>query len=722
MKITIQGQDYTVALDASQPLTITRRLGEPAVCRLWLSLAAGGSLALPTRNQSISVEGDDGTSYFTGFVATAPLAEYAGLGLEGSRYRIAIEAASGDLLTNSAPTSDTRSLTPILMPTVYRGATGSLVQDSVAGAVHPLDEDAGSLRTETIQWTAPEKRSLANDFTVCGDLEPTAYVTECQQGDGATTAFYLAGKPYFPPAAQENVITESFNENALDPRVWSNTGSPGYLELGGGGLSMQGGRGTDGTTMLTWIDPVEMGGTLLFEAAGVTLQAGSTGILPGLFAGVTTQAGCIAGFLATAAEGSGDVTLQPLVSGAPAGSTFAVNSANLYTLRVRVHCPENQRELSIFCAFDGTTLQSYGGQTNVAPARLLFEIQEFVDGVAAMPVMLFDGTLGSLPPTCIAAAASSINLQGSIRSIHLQNLGSGWVTTTPSGGGPQSRRIGTLAESAECQLDRSGKLSFFTGYTPPAGALIAVNYRLQGRAAGRAQDAAGQAALTAAGLPPVAAWQGTVVTPSARCSQDCRNAAQALAAAAAEPGKLWKGTCRALRNSLATDVQPGDALQLNASSSGFATLVVVRSVTLSYRPSVPDLIAYSIDFANDWADELGIHASETVPPDTLLPAPVGLTVLANLSTLTVTSISGTTITVDAGTTAPTGGGFEVRRRDNAFAPGEDADLVLRSTTATMSFTRATANDRFYIRMYDGSTPPNYSEFSAALFFNLPLGS
>jgi hypothetical protein len=37
------------------------------------------------------------------------------------------------------------------------------------------------------------------------------------------------------------------------------------------------------------------------------------------------------------------------------------------------------------------------------------------------------------------------------------------------------------------------------------------------------------------------------------------------------------------------------------------------------------------------------------------------------------------------------------------------------------FARDTANDRFYIRMYDGSTPPNYSEFSTALFINLPLG-
>jgi hypothetical protein len=51
----------------------------------------------------------------------------------------------------------------------------------------------------------------------------------------------------------------------------------------------------------------------------------------------------------------------------------------------------------------------------------------------------------------------------------------------------------------------------------------------------------------------------------------------------------------------------------------------------------------------------------------------------------------------------------------------DADLVLRSTTPTFTIARETAADRFYIRMYDASTPPNYSEFSAALFINLPLG-
>jgi len=112
MKITINGQDYTAALDAARPLTIERKLNEPSVCRLWLSLPANSNLSIPLRNQSIAVTGDDGTYYFTGYIAVSPLPEYAGLATEGPRYRIAIQALSDELL-----------LDQILMPP-STGATG----------------------------------------------------------------------------------------------------------------------------------------------------------------------------------------------------------------------------------------------------------------------------------------------------------------------------------------------------------------------------------------------------------------------------------------------------------------------------------------------------------------------------------------------------------------------------------------------------------------------
>jgi hypothetical protein len=261
---------------------------------------------------------------------------------------------------------------------------------------------------------------------------------------------------------------------------------------------------------------------------------------------------------------------------------------------------------------------------------------------------------------------------------------------------------------------------FYTGYAPVAGEQVAVSYRTVGRAVGRAVNTASQAALAAAGMPVEAAWIGSVTNPPARSSADCRNAALVMEQASAGVSALWSGTYKGTRFSFATDVWPGDALLLNAPSTNLDAQVVVRTVKVTYSASRPDLVEYAITFANDWADDLAIKTSATVPVDAWLPAAVAPTLLANLNTLTVTALTGTTVTINAGATPPTGGGFEIRLRDFAFMPGEDPLLVMRATEPNMTFSRISASDRFYIRMYDGSTPPNYSEFSTALFINLPL--
>jgi hypothetical protein len=145
-------------------------------------------------------------------------------------------------------------------------------------------------------------------------------------------------------------------------------------------------------------------------------------------------------------------------------------------------------------------------------------------------------------------------------------------------------------------------------------------------------------------------------------------------------------------------------------------------VKVSYGASYPDLVEYEVAFANDWADDLAIRTSVTVPENAWLPAPVAPTVLASLNNLTVTTLSGRAVTINTGVTPPTGGGFEIRLRDYTFMAGEDPSLVMRGSQPTLTFARVSASDRFYVRMYDGSTPPNYSEFSAALFINLPLSA
>jgi len=771
MKITIHGQDCTSVLDAVHPLTIERKLNEPSVCRLWLSYPSGSSLPTPLRNQTISVSGDDGTVYFTGYIAVSPLPEYAGLGIEGPRYRIAVEAVSDEMLldqllmppsagatgkaagalltslvtrTGSAAlsTQDLTLAAPVgrFSPELgavwsksagrvasqaraaYRAVNGTLTLSPVQTTVHPLNETDGSLNLANLALTASAKRALANDVTVCGEHEPVAYVTEYFLGDGVTTTFYLAADPYCAAAAESTIINELFNEPQIDLRIWGNPGGYGYFSQGASGLVMNGGNGIDGDTLLTWIDPVEMGGTLLLEAAGVTLSPGSTGILPGFFTGIENLAGCIAGFQATAQQGTGAVSLQPVVQGTLTGSAYAVNPDHRYTLRIRVHCAENQRELAIYRSFGDSGAITCGGQMSQSPAKLQMEIQEFVNGVGSMPLTLYDGSITSLPSACMVVAASSTNLIGTMRALNLTDLGSGWVVSTPPSGSPYTRPVGTIAEAAECHVDRTGKLVFYTGFVPVVGEQVAVSYRTVGRAVGRAVNAASQQALAQAGMPAVATWIGSVANPAARSSADCRNAALALEQAAASVSALWAGTYKGNRMSFAADVWPGDALLLNAPSTNLNTQVVVRTVKVSYRASYPDLVEYAIQFANDWASDLAIKTNTTVPTDTWLPAPVAPTTLANLSGLAVTGLTGSTVTIEAGVTPPTGGGFEIRRRDFAFMPGEDTGLVMRATVPTMTFSRETANDRFFIRMYDGETPPNYSEFSTALFINLPLSS
>ncbi|HEY1767573.1 MAG TPA: hypothetical protein VGG26_07955 [Terracidiphilus sp.] len=586
--------------------------------------------------------------------------------------------------------------------------------------MHPLNEADGSLTLANLAFTEAQKRALANDITVCGENEPVAHVTEYFLGDGVTAQFYLAADPYFLAASKATLVSELFNEAQINQSLWSVSGGAGYLTLGTNGLAMSGGSGIDGQTLLAWIDPIEMGATLLLEAVGVALSAGSTGILAGFFTGLETAADCTAGFQVTAAAGTGAVTLQPVVEGSAAGTTFAINPANQYTLRARIHCPECERAQAVYYSFGDSGPISAGGAWILGPGKIQMEIQEFVSGVGATPVTLYDGGVANLPGACMLVAASSINLVGSMRSLYLTNLGSGWVDSTPPGGGSYTRRMGTTGEAAECHLDRTGKIAFYTGYTPVSGEQIAVSYRTQGRAVGRAVNAASQAALAAAGSPSIAAWIGSVTEPPARSSADCRNAALVMEQAAAGVTALWSGTYKGTRASFAADVWPGDALLLNAPSANLDVQVVVRTVRLSYSPSCPDLVHYEIAFANDWADDLAIRTNTAVPANAWLPAPVAPTVLANLTNLTVASLSGSTVTIHTGISPPGGGGFEIRLRDFAFAPGEDPTLVLRGSLPTLTFSRVSASDRFYVRMYDGSTPPNYSEFSTALFINLPL--
>lgn len=769
MKISIGAQDYSTALDAACPLEIVRKLNEPTVCTFALSLPPDASLAVPARLAHVAVTGDDGTPYFTGYVAATPLPEYAGLALDGPRYRYALRAVSEELLLDQALSASSKGIagmgagavlatlaqstgssalstaalalaTPVsqFVPepgavfsksagqlasqarAAYRAAGGALALTAIPATIHNLNEADGSLTLANLALNAATRRALANDVTVCGEHEPAAYVTEFFQGDGVTTQFNLAAEPFFEPAARTTLISELFNEPQINSAVWSAPAGQNYFGLGANGLMMTGGSGYDGQTEFTWLSPIEMGGTLLLEAESLSLANASTGIVAGFFTGLQTAAECTAGFQATAQQGTGAVSLQPIVMGCASGATFAVNPANQYTLRVRIFCPEMQRQLATYLACGDTGPIVEGGLGVLSPAKLQFEIQEFVNGVAGMPITLYDGSVTNAPGLCWVVAASSLNLHGSLRALHLTSLGSCWVTSTPAGGSAVTRRLGTAAQAAECRVERTGRLLFYTGFVPAVGEQIAVRYRTVQRSVGHAVNAANQQSL-AGTAAPTASWMGTVTSPATRSSADCRNAAIALSQAAASTSAMWSGTYKATTFELGADVWPGDALALSAPSCNLDAQMVVRSVTLQYKATTPDLVQYTIAFANDWVDDLAIKTSGAVPADAWLPATVAPTVLENLNNITITP-NENTVTVVPGVTPPSGGGFEVRRRDHVFMPGQDTDLLLRGSQANLILPRLSANDRFYVRVYDGANPPNYSEFSAALFINLPLGS
>jgi hypothetical protein len=176
----------------------------------------------------------------------------------------------------------------------------------------------------------------------------------------------------------------------------------------------------------------------------------------------------------------------------------------------------------------------------------------------------------------------------------------------------------------------------------------------------------------------------------------------------------------------ASDIWPGDVLAIT--SAGVTHALLVRSVEARDGHAAPELAVYKVSFANDWAtdweDGLGLKLSSSIAKDAWLP-PLASSepsqVLANLQQMAIVSLTASVIQVDAGVVPPPGGGFEVRRRDWLFGSGVDApSLVLRSPVRSLSIPRSAQTERFYVRMYDGASPPTYSRFSSALFVNYPV--
>jgi hypothetical protein len=760
--------DYSAALCANGPLKIARTLNAPSICSGMLDVS-DAALAVPARRGRVVVTAANGTILFTGYVATEPEALYAGTGLKGPVYRYAFSAVSDEWLLDKQPvplsgaglaqsggqllTTLTNRVDVGLFTTTgvmnglsvgvfepvqteswsanaggvasatyaaYRVLDG-VVSLQLAGTVtHTLNDDDGTLQVATLK-TASVKE-LANDVTLSGEMEPTAYVTETFAGDGTTTVFQLSEDPFRPKktANSSQFLTDSFNENTLDSQIWQVADPGSHLGLSATGLTMTGGNGFDGQTTLTAIDAVELGGALVIEAGSLQLGGASAGVVCGLYSGATQSANCFVGY--NVRQSSGSTGVVPFVNGAEVGTVFTLLEGHTYTLRIRLHCVEMQRVLQTYYAMVDGVVQAFGGGLVAAPMNVVFELQDLGASSNTPATVLYDGSVLSSPASCSFVAVNSVQLIGSMGYCRVTQTGSAWVVSTLPSGVTMTRLIGIAGEGVDCKLSAAGKVTFFAGRVPVAGELVTVTYRVQQRAVARFENTASVATEAAGGVPGTAQWLGKVLKPAARSSVDCESAALAVLSFSASRAAAAAGTYEAVNPA---DVWPGDVLAVT--SNGQTMSMVVRRVDVIDGMACPEVLMYRIAFANDWAESLGLTLSEAIAADALLPQtalsstlPPGSNVLANLQQLQVVSATGTALQVDAGMAPPAGGGFEVRRRDGDFGPGVDQDLVLRSPVRSFSIPREGQVEHYYVRMYDGSTPPLYSRFSSAVFTDLPV--
>ena len=809
MRITIDNEDgrgavdYTGAVAVEGPVTVQRQLNQPSRCTAELVLGIAG-LAAPVRRGRVVVTSEAGAVLFTGYLATEPVAVYAGLGATGAVYRARISAVSDEWLldrqgsggsltvdgislalsgtallaqltdraqTAASATGAATSSTGITVSSGgisaratgafavapaaswsanagaaaaasyagYRAVSGTVSVQPAGAVTHASSDASGTLNVAEL--SAANVRELVNDVTLSGTEEPAAYAQEIFTGDGATMVFTLSESAF--RGTNRTLVRDSFNEAGFDMSQWVVSSTGDHLVLSGAGLTMNGGNGYDGQTTLTALNAVEMGGFLLAELGGVQFGASSDGTLAGFYSSAqTVLANCFAGFrVRQSVSTTGGVTvLVPVVNGAEVGTIYTPIAGHKYTLRLRLYCAEMLRLPQIYyCMVDGVVQQFGGGSAVEAAMQMVFELVD--EGVSSNTpaTVLYDtaatgAAVAGTPGTCVFVAVNSANLVGSVESIELTRPGSLWVVSTLPNGTVETRLVGAAGQGVDCEVDYGsqvgtpGKVTFFAGRVPVAGERITVSYRNQGRAVARIADAASVAAEAAAGagisVSGVSRWLGKVLEPVARSSADCEAAVEAVLAMGTARSAALAGSYLAVNP--AADVWPGDLLAVT--SNGVTTQLLVRAVVATAEHCVPEVLRYRIAFANDWAaelaDGLGLRLSESIAGDAVLPATAAsgpAEVLANLPQLAVTSLSNTALQVSTGVTAPGGGGFEVRRRDFAFGVGVDApDLVLRSPVANFSIPRAAQVERFYVRMYDGSTPTVYSRWSSALFVNAPV--
>ena len=774
-------RDYTAAIDAAHTPRLTRKLNQRAELRFTL-LQIGGDFVVPVRGARVMLGRTNGQDVFTGYISASPEYEYLGWGERGVMYRYncvahgdealldekrlparspfvarsagdALRQLTQSLVGNSIDTSAVQDLDvlPHYSPDAqlswskhaaaiarearacFRTLNGALAFSALGASSYAVDESDVNLSVQAL--ALQPQSAITNDVTVIGEIEPQAFVRDYFVGDGLTTRFHLSQTPF--TKFSRTIFSEEYATSTLDPTKWAVTDPGGAISVSSGKLQVAGGNGSDGATVISFVEKIELGGAWVLRHGDVVFSATSSGILGGLYVGAVLQANCLAGFQISA-SGSGS-QIQALVNGTAAGTAVTTVSGHHYALTTRIYSQEVYRLQQTFHGAAHPAGSGLGGGAINADVRVVLEVHDMDPtnpGTQIAPsTVLYDGVIANAPGFCTYALVNSPGLQCAISFTRLIQAPDTEVRSAPLGQPYRTRLVGPLSSGGECNLVSGPTLDFFTAYVPALNELIEVHYRGIGRSMGRVSNPASIAAEQRGIDDGVRAAVRHLKQPAARTSVDCENAALEMVTDGAVAG--WTGKYQTWSDFLpggAQDLFPGDALNVTLASRSAAFQAIIQEVAISFEDLAGEHSVYEIQFESSVAVDLAfvfdaqlITASEAnsqfstvlMNLNAIPSTQVGTTTLAALTGATVTQVSSTTATIDAGVTPPTGGGVEVRWSDSGWGAASDQNLAGRFTTQTFTLPRLTKVQDYFLRQYDASNPPKYSRVSTALHVDYP---
>lgn len=780
MKLTIdnlQGQgpqDYTGAVDGTKPPRVERKLNQPA--ELQFSLVANSpGFVIPVTGARVTLGKTNGSDVFTGYVTAAPQYEYLGWGEQGPVYRYNIVAQSDEVvlnqkaLPNRSPFVDRsagnalRQLAQDLLPGVFdttavqgvdtlatyavnpqknfsfhaaeialaarasfQTMNGALILAPVGAAIYALNESDANFSPDGLWLNSPNL--LVNELTVIGQDEPQAYVRDYFVGDGLSLKFYLSQKPF--AEAKPALIDEEYLGANLDPTTWVVGDPSSAVSVVAQTLQISGGTGVDGQTTVSFIELIELGGALELQHGDVSFAAASQGVLGGLYGGTISVAGCLAGFRITP-SGVGS-TIQALINGSLTGPVMSTTPGHQYFFTTYLYSMEVYRSGEIYHSSLHPAGSGWGGAAVAADVRFVLEVQDIDPSnpatLVAAATVLYDDVITGAPGFCTYALVNAANMQCSIAYTYAAHISLPVVRTAMPSASYVTQLVGALSEGAECEITSDPALDFYPAYVPALNQLIVASYRGNGRAVAQVQNAASVTLLENGADDGTRGTVRVAKTPGARTDVDCENAALAILDDAT--GTAWSGTYETWSDFLpgaAADIFPGDAIAVNVPSRGASFTAIVREVGIQIADPADDRGFYTIGFANDLAAPLGIEyeasastiALQDMPP-LLETTQVGAYYQVDLTEAQITAVTSTTVQVDAGMAPPSECGIEVRENDYGWGQANDRNLLGRFSTEAFSLPRLARTQNYFLRLYDSSSPPRYSRYSAALHIDYPL--